>query len=98
MSGAVLALIGSRSFQVLLSASAVNGTGTTNPVMATVVGRAGPYTYSWEKVSGDLVDANTPASQATSFSAISPGVADFVCAVTAGGITERSGIVTATVN
>lgn len=51
--------------------NAPNQTITSTTAAITVSGGQSPYSYAWERASGDIrISANTPSSAATSFSGI----------------------------
>lgn len=57
----------------IASPSSVQGssgtaTVTSSPTTVTPSGSPGPYTYSWVKVSGGAITANSPSSATTTFS------------------------------
>jgi hypothetical protein len=67
------------------STGANAGATTTPSVTATPSGGLGPFTYSWAKLSGDAVSANSPSLATTSFTLTSgspPANATFRCTVT----------------
>lgn len=77
---------------------------TFEAATATPAGGSAPYTYSWTKVSGGNIFANSPSTQSTVFTADSmfPGeirIADFSCTVTetSTGRTATTGIVMVTI-
>lgn len=49
------------------------GTGTTNTVTVTATGGVGAFTYSWARVSGDVLTITASSSAATAFSG-NPGL------------------------
>lgn len=103
---------GNKAFFAALTASAspsvVSGARsppivTTNATTATPSGGIGPYSYAWEKVSGDTISISNPSSATTIFSAtLSSGdlrSAVFRCLVTdtATGASAYTNSVSATV-
>lgn len=65
---------GGGAIVLTLSRTSINkatfsSTGSTANVTATPSGGLAPYTYSWTRISGSGINANTPSSATTSFQA-----------------------------
>ena len=59
---------------------------TTTSGVASIAGGVAPYTQTWSKIDGDLINITSPSATSTTFTATGLGAgqdrsADFVCAV-----------------